>query len=64
MALNAALLGLNEISSDSRREVEVPRVRCSAAPPLSFLGTALAILFGNLLTMVVAAVIYALLKLL
>ena len=62
MASNVSLLGLNEISSDPVSTVEVPRVRCSAAPPLSFMGTALAILVGNLLTMAVAAVIYALLK--
>jgi hypothetical protein len=42
--------------------VEIPRVKCSAAPPLSVLGMALAVLLGNVFTAIVGAVIYAALR--
>lgn len=57
----SGLLGLTQINEEPA-PVEIPRVKCSAAPPLSLIGVALAVFLGNVLTAIFGAIMYALLK--
>lgn len=62
MASNRNLLGLVEAPDETASKAEPVRVRCSAAPPLSLMGTALAVFLGNLLTAVLGAAVYAVIR--
>jgi hypothetical protein len=63
MAANRNLLGLVEPSRLTEQDSTIQRVRCSAAPPLSLWGAALAVLLGNIATAVLAAIFYAISRL-
>ena len=52
----------NRIVEPESAPAEIQHVKCSAAPPLSFLGMALAVLVGNVLTGIVGALIYAMIR--
>lgn len=57
-----SLFDLGGVDNVAVNDTEIPRVRCSAPPPLSLLGTALAVLLGNILTGILAAILFAIIK--